>query len=74
MDAYLTKVKDLREQLVVMDEIILDATLVSIVLQAIPDTYQNVSIISIWPLMKGNPNSLSFDDHASSPTGGAIMT
>lgn len=64
MDDYLTKVKDLREQLVSVDEIIPDASLVSTVLQAIPDMYQNVST-TIKLLMKGNPNSITFDELVS---------
>ena len=37
MDAYLTTIKDLKEQLVKIDEDILDSQLVSITLNGLPD-------------------------------------
>lgn len=51
MDDYLMKVKDLKEEL---------AYVVSTVLQAIPNTYQNVAT-TIRLMMKGKPNATTFE-------------
>ena len=42
-DAFLTRIKDLREQLINIDEIIPDASLTSTVLCGLPDPYQSFS-------------------------------
>ena len=61
MDNFLTKIKDLREQLIAADEDVLDSSLVQIVLNGLPDSYQSFST-TLCLLMKGDLNVLSFEE------------
>ena len=53
MDAFLTKIKDLNEQLVSANEIIADSSLVQTVLDGLPDSYQSFAS-TLRLIMKGN--------------------
>ena len=61
MDVFLTKIKDLHEQLVSKDEIIADSSLVQTVLDGLPDSYQSF-VSTLRLMMKGNPNAHKFDE------------
>ena len=61
MDVFLTKIKDLNEQLVSADEIIADSSLVQTVLDGLPDSYQSFAS-TLRLMMKGNPNAQKFDE------------
>jgi inosine/xanthosine triphosphate pyrophosphatase family protein len=41
MDSFLTKIKDLKEQLISADEVIPDSSLVQTVLNGLPNSYQS---------------------------------
>ena len=60
MDAFLTKIKDFKEQLLNIDEVISDKQLVSKVLAALPDSYQGFAT-TIRLLTRGK-ESFSFDE------------
>ena len=62
MDSFLTKIKDLKEQLISTDEVIPDSSLVQTLLNG-PDSYQ--SFASTLQLMKGNLNALAFEELVS---------
>ena len=64
MDNFLTKVKDLKEQLIAADEVLQDSTLVQSVLNGLPDSYQSFAS-TLRLMMKGNPNALSFEELVS---------
>ncbi|MCO5551694.1 hypothetical protein L7F22_005198 [Adiantum nelumboides] len=61
MDAFLTRIKDLREQVINIDEIISDASLTSTILCGLPDAYQSFAT-TLRLLSKNNPNTYSFDE------------
>ena len=61
MDNFLTKIKDLKEQLISADEMIPDSSLVQTVLNGIPDSYKSFAS-TLRLMMKGNPNALSFEE------------
>ncbi|MCO5554452.1 hypothetical protein L7F22_007982 [Adiantum nelumboides] len=61
MDAFLTRIKDLRAQLINIDEIISDASLTSTMLSGLPDAYQSFAT-TLRLLSKNNPNTYSFDE------------
>ena len=61
MDSFLTKVKDLKEQLIAADEVLSDSSLVQTVLNGLPDSYQGFAS-TLRLMMKGNPNALSFEE------------
>ena len=63
MDNFLTKIKDLKEQLSA-DEILPDSTLVQTVLNGLPDSYQSFAS-TLRLMMKGNPNALLFEELVS---------
>ena len=54
MDSFLTKVKDLKEQLIAAHEVLSDSSLVQTVLNGLPDSYQ------------GFASTLRFDDEGQS--------
>ena len=56
MDAFLTRIKDLQEQIITIDEIIPDASLTLIVLRGLPDPYQSFAT-TLCLLSKNNPNT-----------------
>ena len=58
--SFLTKVKDLKEQIIVADEILSDDALVQTVLNGLPDSHKSFSS-TLCLLMKGDPNALSFE-------------
>ena len=60
MDAFLTKIKDFKEQLLNIDEVISDKQLVSKVLAALPDSYQGFAT-TIRLLTRGK-ESFNFDE------------
>ena len=61
MDIFLIEIKDLKEQLIAVDEIISDGSLVQTVLNGLPDSYQ--SFASTFRLVtKGNPDAIKFDE------------
>ncbi|MCO5591423.1 hypothetical protein L7F22_045406 [Adiantum nelumboides] len=61
MDNFLAGVKDINEQLIFAGEIISDSSLVQIVLDALPDSYQTFA--STWRLMnQRNPEVVKFDE------------
>ena len=64
MDSFLTKIKDLKEQLIAADEILPDSTLVQTVLNGLPDSYQSFAS-TLRLMMKGNPNALLFEELVS---------
>ena len=64
MDSFLTKVKDLKEQLISADEVLSDNSLVQTVLNGLPDSYQSFAS-TLRLMMKGNPNALSFEELVS---------
>ena len=60
MDIFLTEIKDLKEQLVVVGEVIFDGSLVQSVLDGLPDSYQPFA--STFRLItKGNLEAINFD-------------
>ena len=60
MDTFLTEIKDLKEQLIAVGEVISDGSLVQTVLDGLPDTYQPFA--STFRLItKGNPEAIKFD-------------
>ena len=61
MDNFLTKVKDLKEQLIFADEVLSDNSLLQTVLNGLPDSYQSFAS-TLRLMMKGNPNALSFEE------------
>ena len=61
MDNFLTKVKDLKEQLIAANELLQDSTLVQSVLNGLLDSYQSFAS-TLRLMMKGNPNALSFEE------------
>ena len=64
MDIFLTEIKDLKEQLIATDEVIPDSSLVQLVLNGLPDSYQ--SFASTFRLVtKGNPKAIKFDELVS---------
>ena len=64
MDNFLTKIKDLKEQLISTDEMIPDSSLVQTVLNGLPDSYQSVAS-TLRLMMKGNPNVVLFEELVS---------
>ena len=64
MDNFLTKIKDFKEQLNSVDEMIPDSSLVQTVLNVLPDSYQSFAS-TLRLMMKGNPNALSFEELVS---------
>ena len=61
MDSFLVKIKDLKEQLPAVEEIILEISLVQTVLDGLPDSYQSFAS-TLRLLMKGNPNAIKFEE------------
>ena len=61
MEFFLTKIKDLKEQLIAIDEILIDSSLVQTILNGLPDSYQSFAS-TLCLMMKGNPNALSFEE------------
>ena len=60
MDIIFTKIKDLKEQLIDVGEVISDDSLVQSVLDGLPDMYQPFA--STFRLItKGNPEAIKFD-------------
>ena len=57
MDSFLTKIKDLKEQLIAVDEILPNSSLVQTVLNGLPDSYQSFAS-TLRLMMKGDPNTL----------------
>ena len=64
MENFLTKIKDFKEQLISADEVLSDSSLVQTVLNGLPDSYQSFAS-TLCLMMKGNPNSLSFEELVS---------
>ena len=64
MDSFLTKIKDLKEQLIFADEVLSDSSLVQTVLNGLSDSYQSFAS-TLHLMMKGNPNALSFEELVS---------
>ena len=66
MDSFLTKIKDLKEQLIAANQILSapDSTLVQIVLNGLPYSYQSFAS-TLKLMMKGNPNALLFEELVS---------
>ncbi|MCO5584644.1 hypothetical protein L7F22_038575 [Adiantum nelumboides] len=61
MDTFLAGVKDVNEQLISTGEVILDSSLVQLVLDALPDSYQTFA--STWRLRnQRNPEVVKFDE------------
>ncbi|MCO5555171.1 hypothetical protein L7F22_008714 [Adiantum nelumboides] len=61
MDTFLASIKDINEQLISAGEIISDSSLVQIVLDVLPDSYQTFA--STWRLMnQRNPDVVKFDE------------
>jgi len=56
MDSFLTKIKDLKEQLIAADEILPDSTLVQTILNGLPGAYQSFAstlrLMSVTPRLK----------------------
>ena len=64
MDIFLTEIKDLKEQLIAANEVIPDSSLVQLVLDGLPDSYQGFA--STFRLVtKGNPEGIRFDELVS---------
>ena len=61
LDNFLTKIKDLKEQLIAADEVLSDSSLVQTVLNGLPNSYQSFAS-TLCLMMKGNPNALSFEE------------
>ena len=61
MDNFLTKIKDLKEQLIAADEILPDNSLVQTVLNGLLDLYQSFAS-TLRLMMKGDPNALLFEE------------
>ena len=61
MDSFLTKIKDLKEQLIAADEILPDSSLMQTVLNGLPNSYQSFAS-TLRLMMKGDPNALLFED------------
>ena len=60
MDTFITEIKDLKEKLIAMGEVISDGSLVRTVLDGLPDSYQPFA--STFRLItKGNPEAIKFD-------------
>ena len=60
MEIFLTEIKDLKEQLIGVGEVISNGSLVQTVLDGLPDTYQPFA--STFRLItKGNPEAIKFD-------------
>ena len=55
MDNFLTNFKDLKEQLILDDEMNPDSSLVQTVLNGLPNSYQSFAS-TLCLMMKGNPN------------------
>ena len=64
MDNFLTKIKDLKEQLIAADEILPDSSLVQTLLNGLPDSYQSFAS-TLRLMMKGDPNALLFEELVS---------
>ena len=64
MDNFLTKIKDLKEQLIAADEVLSDSSLVQTVLNGLPDSYQSFAS-TLHLMIKGNLNALSFEELVS---------
>ena len=64
MDNFLTKIKDLKEQLIAADEILPDSSLVQTLLNGLPDLYQSFAS-TLRLMMKGDPNALLFEELVS---------
>ena len=64
VDIFLTKIKDLKEQLISADEVLPDSSLVQTVLNGLPDSYQSFAS-TLQLRMKGNPNALAFEELVS---------
>ncbi|KAH6555873.1 hypothetical protein KP509_1Z221200 [Ceratopteris richardii] len=64
VDVYVTCIKDLKEQLANIDEIILDASLISTLLKGLPESFQSFAT-KLRLVAKGNPNIYAFDEVVS---------
>ena len=64
MDTFLTKIKDFKEQLSYVDEVLSDSSLVQTVLNGLPNSYRSFAS-TLCLMMKGNPNGLSFEELVS---------
>ena len=61
MEIFLIEIKDLKEQLIGTDEVILDSSLVQTVLDGLPDLYQGFAS-TLRLVTKGNPDAIKFDE------------
>ena len=59
MDNFLTEIKDLKEQLIVVGEVISDGSLVQTVLDGLPDSYQ-LFASTFRLITKGNHEAIKF--------------
>lgn len=64
IDVYVTKIKDLKEQLANIDEIIPDISLMSTLLKGLSDSFQSFAT-TLRLVAKGNPNMYTFDEVVS---------
>ncbi|MCO5570436.1 hypothetical protein L7F22_024158 [Adiantum nelumboides] len=64
VDVYVTKIKDLKEQLANIDEIISDNSLISALLKGLSDSFQSFAT-TLRLVAKGNPNMYTFDEVVS---------
>lgn len=61
MDSFITKLKDLREQLISLGEDMTDGSMVTVILNGIPESYQALAS-TLRLIMQGNPDSFRFDN------------
>ena len=61
MDVYITRIKDLKEQLANIDEIIPNLSLISTLLKSLPESFQSFAT-TLRLVAKGNPNMYTFDE------------
>ena len=64
MDVYVTCIKDLKDQLANIDELIPDASLISTLLKGLPESFQSFAT-TLRLVAKGNPNMYTFDEVVS---------
>ena len=67
VDVYVTRIKDLKEQLENIDEIISNTSLVSTLLKGLPESFQSFAT-TICLVSKGNTDMYAFDEVVSLPT------
>lgn len=60
MDSLFVKIKELKKQLAIVEEIIVDSLVVQTILDGLQDSYQSFAS-NLRFYMKGNPTSMKFE-------------